>query len=493
MNRRIGQLALGLMVCYLALFVSLQVPQMFRTKQLNANPSNTRQVEQVFDKPRGNIITADGVVIARSIPAKPGDRFKYQREYPAGELFAHITGYFTLANGASQVERVFNDTLSGKGIPLRNLGDLVGRTDPTGDVYLTIRADYQRLAAKLLGKREGSIVMMDPRSGAILAMYSWPTYDPNLIATHNSKEATKQLEKLLADKRKPLLANAYQERYMPGSTFKLITTSTALKTGVASPETLFAEEKEYLPPQTTDPIENYGGKSCGGDLREVFRRSCNTPFARLAVLLGGDRFVQGANDFGLNEAPPFDLPSPAASFVSDSGERFEDQIPVLAQRGFGSENVQLTPLALTMVTATIANGGNEMAPYVVGRTADRNGTSVTTTKPKVWKVAMTKSVADTMVDLMIGVVKGPNGTAQGRFSLSNGIQVAAKTGTAQLNPKGQEQRSHAWITAFAPAKAPQVVVTVMLKGVNAVISAGTGGRLAGPIANQLLSYAVLNP
>ncbi|MSX80324.1 MAG: hypothetical protein F2737_08895, partial [Actinobacteria bacterium] len=90
-------------------------------------------------------------------------------------------------------------------------------------------------------------------------------------------------------------------------------------------------------------------------------------------------------------------------------------------------------------------------------------------------------------------VKGPNGTAQGRFSLSNGIQVAAKTGTAQLNPKGQEQRSHAWITAFAPAKAPQVVVTVMLKGVNAVISAGTGGRLAGPIANQLLSYAVLNP
>ena len=493
MNKRIRNLMFGLMVCYLALFVSLQIPQMFKSKALNDNVANTRQVEQVFDKPRGNIITADGVVIARSVPSKPGDRFKYQREYPRGEVFAAITGYFTLANGATQVERVFNDTLSGKDIPLRNLGDLVGRTDPTGNVYLTIRADYQELAAKLLGKREGSIVMMDPRTGAILAMYSWPSYDPNLIATHNSKDATKQLEKLFADKRKPLLANAYQERYMPGSTFKLVTTSTALKTGVVTPDTLFADENKYLPPQTTDPIENYGGKTCGGDLREVFRRSCNTPFARIAVLLGGERFVQGANDFGLNEAPPFDLPSPAASFVSAPGETFGDKQPVLAQRGFGAENVQLTPLQLAMVAATIANGGNEMEPHVVARTTDSNGGTVTTTKPTVWKVAMTKSVADTMVDLMIGVVKGPNGTAQGRFSLPNGIQVAAKTGTAQLNPKGQEQRSHAWITAFAPAKAPQVVVAVMLKGVNAVISAGTGGRLAGPIANQLLNFAILHP
>lgn len=493
MNSRIRRLAFGLMALYVALFVSLQIPQMFKSKQLNTNPANTRQIEQVFDKPRGNIITADGVVIARSVPTKPGSRFKYQREYPRGELFAAVTGYFTLANGATQIERTQNDILSGKDVPIRNIGDIVGRTDPTGDVYLTIRADYQQLAAKLLGKREGSIVMMDPRTGAVLALYSWPTYDPNLIATHNAKEATKALERLIADKRKPLLVNAYQERYMPGSTFKLVTTTSALKYGVVTPDSVFPEENKYLPPQTTDPIENYGSKTCGGDLREVFRRSCNTPFARIAVQLGGDRFVQGANDFGLNEAPPIDLPSPAASFVSAPGEGFDDQIPVLAQRGFGAESVQLTPLQLTMVAATIANGGNEMTPYVVARTADRNGGTITSTRAKVWKLPMTKSVADTMLQLMIGVANGPNGTAQGRFNLPNKIQVAAKTGTAQLNPKGQEQRSHAWITAFAPANAPQVVVTVMLKGVNAVISAGTGGRLCGPIANQLLTYAVLHP
>ena len=493
MNSRIRNLAIGLMVCYIALFVSLQIPQVVKTKSLNSNPTNTRQVEQVFDKPRGDIITADGIVIARTVPAKEGDRFTYQREYPRGELFAAITGYFSLANGASQLEQVFNGALSGKDLPVRDLGDLVSRKDEVGNLYLTIRADYQELAAKLLGKREGSIVMLDPRNGAVLALYSWPSYDPNLIATHNSKDATKVIEKLLADKRKPLLANAYQERYMPGSTFKIITTSTALKTGVATLETQFAVEKQYLPPQTTDPIENYNGRSCGGTLVEVFRRSCNTPFARLAVELGGDRFVQGANDFGLNEAPPFDLPSPAASFVSAPGEDFDNQIPVLAQRGFGAESVQVTPLQLALATATIANGGLQMTPYVVNRITDRGGNVITATSPRPWKTVMTPLVATTMVGLMMQVVSGPNGTARGRFSLPNGAQAAAKTGTAQLNPKGEVERSHAWITAFAPAKAPQVVVTVMLKGVNAEISASTGGRLAGPIANQLLNYALLNP
>lgn len=493
MNLRIRHLAIGLIVCYVALFLSLQIPQFLKTDQLNANPSNTRQIEQVFDKPRGRIITADGVVIAQTVDAKPGDRFSFQREYPKGELYGHITGYFTLANGATQLERQYNGVLSGRSLSIRNLNDIVRTGGNTGDVILTIRHDYQQLAARTLGEREGSIVMLDPRTGAVLALYSWPTYDPNLIADHNLKQATSVLEKLLKDKRKPLLANAYQERYMPGSTFKMVTTTSALKYGVVTPDTVFAPENKYLPPQTKDPIENYSRRTCGGDLREVFRRSCNTPFARIAVQLGGERFSQGADDFGLNEAPPFDLPSPAASFVNAPGEDFDDKIPILAQRGFGSENVQITPLQMAMVAGTIANGGNEMAPFIVARTTDRDGNTLTTTQPKIWKTPMTTTVANTMVELMIGVVNGPNGTAQGRFRLPNNAQVAAKTGTAQLNPSGQRQRSHAWIAAFAPAQRPQVVIAVMLKGVNDTISTGTGGKLAGPIANRLLGYAITHP
>jgi peptidoglycan glycosyltransferase len=495
MNSRIRRLAVGLMLCYVALFASLQLPQVFRAEELNAHPGNTRQIEAVFDRPRGPIITADGVVVAETVLAPEGDRFTFQRRYPTADLFAHITGYFTFANGATQVERQFNDVLAGRTGRQRisGLPDLIGgERDNSGTVELTLRADYQRLARQLLGEREGSIVVMDPRSGAVLAMWSWPSFDPNQIADHNTEAAANALLVLNADKRKPLLANAYQERYAPGSTFKVVTTTTALKAGIVTPDTEFEVERSYTPPQTNDPIENFGGNLCGGDLRESFRRSCNTVFARLAVELGGDRFTAGADAFGLNEAPPIDLPRPAASFVHSPGERFEQNLPILAQRGFGSESVQITPLQMAMIASSVANDGQMMAPYVVERTIDHDGATLTRTQPRVWKTPMSQEIANTMTELMIGVVNGPRGTAQGRFDIP-GVQVAAKTGTAQLNPKGAPERSHAWITAFAPAENPRVSVAVVLKGVNAEISAGTGGRLAGPIANEMLKYALTHP
>jgi penicillin-binding protein A len=179
--------------------------------------------------------------------------------------------------------------------------------------------------------------------------------------------------------------------------------------------------------------------------------------------------------------------------VNEPGEDFSDNLPILAQRGFGSESVQLTPLQMAMTAAAVANGGEMMVPYVVERTVDHDGATLDETQPRTWKVVMSPETAETMTELMIGVVNGPRGTAQGRFDLPGGVQAAAKTGTAQLNPKGAPERSHAWITAFAPAEAPKFVVAVMLKGVNDEISAGTGGRLAGPIANRLLAYALANP
>ena len=209
---------------------------------------------------------------AHTIDAKPGDRFKRQRDYPKGDLFAAITGYFTLANGATQIERKFNDVLSGRTSSIQSIVNLATTGDNSGNVVLTIRSDYQELAAKLLGHREGSIVMMDPRTGAVKALYSWPSYDPNIIADHNAIAAAAALTKLGNDPRDPLLANAYQQRYMPGSTFKMVTTTSALKYGIADPDTVFARENSYLPPQTDNPIQNYGGHTCGGDLPDRHHR-----------------------------------------------------------------------------------------------------------------------------------------------------------------------------------------------------------------------------
>ncbi|MEZ5219283.1 MAG: penicillin-binding transpeptidase domain-containing protein [Ilumatobacteraceae bacterium] len=162
-------------------------------------------------------------------------------------------------------------------------------------------------------------------------MYSHPTYDPNDIAVHDTKAAGELIDYLNSLPEKPLLANAYQERYMPGSTFKVITTTIALETGAVTLDSFFPDEARVHPALTTDPIMNYGGSVCGGDFTTVFARSCNTPFARLAVQMGAAAMVDGADRFGLNEAPPFDLPRPAASYFGTVAD-FGKATPLLAMR-----------------------------------------------------------------------------------------------------------------------------------------------------------------
>jgi peptidoglycan glycosyltransferase len=276
---------------------------------------------------------------------------------------------------------------------------------------------------------------------------------------------------------------------MPGSSFKVVTTGISLENGVVNLDTVFPPQSEWVPPQTTDPIENYGGSTCGGDLEEVFRRSCNIPFAQMATVLGPERMVAGTQEWGIGEPMPIDLPRPASSFFGDV-EDFVDDLPLLAIGGFGQGDDQMVPLHMAMVAATVANGGRMMKPYVVAETRDHDGGLLDRTEPEVWKTPITPTTAATLRDLMVGVVR--EGTARCCMQLANGIQAAAKTGTAQLNATGEPERSHAWIVAFAPAEAPRVAVAVVLKGVNAEISAGTGGTLAGPIAKQLLDVAMVS-
>ncbi len=488
-NSRIRRLALGLLLAYVVLFVQLNILQVSRSSELNADVRNSRQTTRDFNRNRGPIITADGVVVADSVPSTDG-RFTFQRRYPTGPLFAGITGYWSYAFGATQVEKVQDKVLAGRTSDqnvdaLPNLFDR--NLDTSGSVVLTLRADLQDLARQLLAGREGSVVMLDPRTGAVLAMYSEPTFDPNQIVVHTSADAEKALTFLNAAPGKPLLANAYQERYMPGSTFKVVTTTAALETGGLTLDRVFEVESSYTPPQTTDPIENYGGTSCGGDFATVFAKSCNTPFARLAVELGAEKMVFAADRFGLNEAPPIDLPRPAASHFGRV-EDFTGNIPLLAIRGFGQNEDAITPLQMAMIAGSVANGGTMMIPYVVAETRTHGGGVLSRTAPRPWRTPMTPETAATLTQLMVKVVN--EGTARCCMALANGVQAAAKTGTAQLNARGEPQRSHAWIMAFAPADNPAYAVSVVLKGTTDEISAGTGGRLAGPIAQQMLDAAL---
>lgn len=486
MNRRIRQLAAVLIALYILLFGALNYWQVNRTEELASEPGNTRALIRQFDTPRGPIISADGVILARSVQA-PGDSdVKFVRTYPTGDLFAQITGYYTFGLGASQLEQTRSGVLTGDTFTqqVRALDDLFSRNnDNSGELRLTVRDDMQRVAKFLLGPREGSIVLMEIETGAVISMWSYPSYDPNLVADPDYQTAFDYITELQADDRDPLLANAYQQRYMPGSTFKVLTTGAALDAGVITLESFWEDEREFLPPQTSDPLENYAGSVCGGDLAEVFRRSCNTPFARTALELGPERFQEGIARWGVGEDIPIDLPRPAASTIGDF-DNIDQQLPLLAMRGFGQNDDQMVPIHMAMVAGAVANDGEMMKPFVVDAELDHSGRVITRSQPEVWKRPISRQTAEILQDLMVGVAE--NGTASCCIALANDISVAAKTGTAQLNGPGEPERSHAWIVAFAPADTPKYAVAVMLKGTNAEISAGTGGRLGGPIAKAML-------
>jgi peptidoglycan glycosyltransferase len=488
-NQRIRRLAVVLIVLYVVLFAQLNFIQVGKKSTLEADTRNTRQTVRDFNDPRGDIRTSDGVVIATSVRNEPGSEFDWQRTYPEGDLYSAITGYFTFGYGATQIEKVQNDVLAGRTIEqqIRGFRSLFNGENTTGTVETTIDADIQQAAKAALGNREGSVVVIEPATGAVKAMWSWPSYDTNLVAVQDNELAGDVLNYLNDIPGKPLLANAYQERYMPGSTFKVITTAAALDDGLITKESIWAEESEFLPPQTTDPIQNYGNKVCGGDLPEVFRRSCNTPFARMAIELGPEKMVAAAERFGIGDQIPFDLPRASSSQFGDV-DYFSQNLPLLGIGGFGQGNTQMVPLHMAMVAASIAHGGVMMRPYVIGTTYDHEGGVLQRTAPTVWKTPMTSATAGLITELMVGVVN--KGTASCCMSLANGVQAAAKTGTAQLNAAGEPERSHAWIIAFAPAEAPKYAIVVMLKGTNAEISEGTGGSLAGPVAKKVLDIAL---
>ena len=477
MNGPIRKVGLLLIVAFTALLAQLINLQVVQASKLNHDPRNTRQAVSDFARPRGAIQSADGVVLAQSVPSK--DVYRYQRQYPTGSLFAFVTGYQSLLYGTDGVEYSYGPELAGRDLPLRL--NLLDTTPRTANVTVTLTAALQQVATQALGQRVGAVIALDPATGAVLALVSQPTYDPNPLASHSTTVERRSWDSLNADIGQPLLARAFRERYAPGSTFKIITTSSTLDHEPALAAKNYPVTSSLALPNTTHQLHNFGGESCGGLLPEIFRVSCDTAFGQMGLDLGGHNLTTEALSFGFDARPPLDLPPVAASFFPAEASFLRDQ-PSLAYSAIGQQDVAATPLQMALAAAAIANHGVIMRPHVMASITDSDGRLVRTYKPAPWINATSAQTAAAVTQLMVGVVNSGTGTGVA-LPASSGVQVAAKTGTAEVDP----QHTNAWMVAFAPADNPRIVVAVVLPGLAGIGNEVTGGVVAAPVVRAVIA------
>ncbi|WP_328524920.1 peptidoglycan D,D-transpeptidase FtsI family protein [Kribbella sp. NBC_00359] len=477
MNSAIRRLAVAAIILMLALMANSTYLQAFRANDLNGRNDNRRVRDSQFSVNRGPILIGS-TPVAQSKPSN--DRFKFQRTYASGKVYAPVTGFYSYKYGRSGIELSQNSELNGSdpSMAFRRIIDVISnRPQQGGSVTLTLNAAAQQAAYSGLAGKTGAVVAIEPKTGRILAMATMPSYDPNELASHDLAKVDAAWKRLTEDPAQPMLNRAVRQTYPPGSTFKLVTAAAALSSGKYTPETKVNSPAELPLPQTTTPLVNEDNKNCGGSnnatLTIALRYSCNTAFGSVGLDLGPDVLREQAAKFGFGERQLPELSGVASQFPGDPNP------PQTAQSAIGQFDVRATPLQMAMVAAGIANKGEVMKPYLVQNVKTADLKTVSETKPESLHQAISPGVAAQLTAMMVDVVN--NGT--GRPGRIDGVQVAGKTGTAQTS---KERPPFAWFTAFAPANDPKVAVAVLIEDANIPRNDIAGGTLAAPIAKKVM-------
>ncbi|WP_425955530.1 peptidoglycan D,D-transpeptidase FtsI family protein [Xylanimonas sp. McL0601] len=489
MNTTLRRLSSVVMVMFLALMVSTTYVQYWRADRLNNDGRNVRSIFREFNNARGPIVVA-GQPIAESVPVDTP--FGFQRVYSGGDpekaqMYAPVTGFFSLVNGSSAIESAENSFLNGQADALwiNRLQDmLTGRKTQGSSVELTIDPAIQQAAWDALDGQRGSIVAVDPKTGAILAMVSKPSFDPNVLAVHSTGQAGQAFQDLVNADGNPMINRAIAALYPPGSTFKLIGAAAAIESGKHQADSQIPAPHRYTLPGTRTELRNFGDEICSRSnqmsIHDAMVMSCNTAFAALAVDLGGDAMRAQAAKFGFDDVFRVPMRSAVSAFPS-AGDKFTPDRVALS--GIGQGDVTSTPLQMAMVSAAIANHGALMEPHLVQTIRDPELEVVEQTEPNKLRDAISPSTADALKQMMVDTVRSGTGTG----AQISGVQVAGKTGTAQTAPG---VAPHAWFTAFAPADDPQIAVAVIVENGGNMASEATGGRLAAPMARSVIQAAL---
>lgn len=481
MNSPLRRLSVVVLAMFVLLMGNATWVQYGQAGALNDDPRNVRGIYREYGQDRGPIVVA-GEQVAYSDPVD--DAFGFQRIYSDGPLYAPATGFFSVVYSSTGVEKAANDVLNGtaSSLLLQRIQQLItGGSQQGGSVELTLDPAAQQAAWDALGDQRGAAVAIDPRTGAILAMVSKPSFDPNDLAGHTSSEVTAAWQGLLDDENDPLINRAIGgDLYAPGSTFKLIDLAMLLESGDYTPDSEVPAPTVYTPPGTSTGIQNPGGAVCGdgttATLTEALRVSCNTPFAALTVEAGADALQEQAAAFGFGQ----ELSVPMTVTPSTLGSDFDSDAPALAQTAIGQRSVRATPLQMAMVSAAIANDGVLMEPYLVATERGPDLTVTGETEPSELSRPISASTASAMTEMMTNVVDNGTG-APGQVA---GISVAGKTGTAQSGIEGVAPT--AWFTSFAPADDPQIAVAVVVEEGGDLGNEATGAAVAAPVAAAVI-------
>jgi peptidoglycan glycosyltransferase len=498
MEKRIRRLGVFMVLCFVALFIQLNNIQVLKAHSLANAPANPRVVAVETSQPRGSILSSDGVTLASS-KATTGGVYKYQRVYNPNTavLFSQIVGFDSLNYGQTGVESQYNSYLGSHTRPAKDLRDLLVNRTTTDDVTLTINSHLQSEVAAAVDATDtqgqapdAAAVVLNPKTGAVEAMYGNPTFNPTGLVSQNAA-----VEKLTwfslnpnGGAESPLVSRAYQRAFLPGSTFKTVTSAAVYDHQPALAKVNYPVVGCIsLKPQSPIPLCNYGHSGpngpemCGGTIQITLPQSCDTAFAQLGMALGAQSLNSEAQAFGFNQRIPLDLPVvPPSNFPTVAELAFNT--PKQAYSAFGQQDVTATPLQMALVASAFADQGVIMTPHVMEQIRDTQGNLVENYTPKPWLTATNPLTASAVTSLMQAVVT--SGTAA-KVGFPAQWDVAAKTGTAETGPNAT--LTNDWMIAFAPANDPKVAVAVSVPNQP---GNDTGASVSGPPMKTILGDAL---
>lgn len=445
-------------IIFLGLIAYLVYFNAVRSETFINSPYNTRQDTFSDRVVRGQILSSDGEVLARTDVYDDGTE---ERVYPYSNIFAHVIGYDTNGKSGLESEANFQLLTSHEFFLNQMKNEFLGEKNMGDTVISTLRADLQTTAYNALGDRRGAVVVLEPSTGKILAMVSKPDFDPNTLEEN--------WDWLVSDETNSSLLNrATMGQYPPGSTFKIVMALDYYRQhGNFNGYNYLCEGSVTMEDHT---IRCYNGNIHGQeDFYSAFASSCNCAFAVMGTELGASSILDTSEDLLFNKELPLDSYR-KSSFTLNS----QSGIPLIMQTSIGQGNTLVSPMHMALITSAIANGGVLMKPYLIDQVVNNAGDVVSTTEPESYRRLMTNNEAAMLGELMKGVVE--RGTATALYG--QGYTAAGKTGSAEYDDNGS---SHSWFVGYSNIDDPDIAVAIIVEG------GGTGSEAAVPIAAQLFN------